>query len=432
MIIGVDQSVLLTYDAGANRWRVISGGGSVGPGATQNIVQILASSTASVPVLMDASSKFGMYGQMFIYNNQLYSMGGGGNNVAGWPWGNSAVSNHLTPTLVPITGTAPSGWTKVIGDYHNACALSNVGEVWCIGNNDYGQLGLGDTATRYTLNKITFPSGAAPMTDIIGVSTTRDTTNTAYNMFHSIDQNGKVWGWGYNGNTQLGEGTSNQRNTPVQIGDVAFQTKTITKLFRGGKSIDSSTTFSAALASDGSFYTWGYNNLGNLGLGDTSSRSVPTLATTSVVDAALGGEYDTGAHKFTTIIVKSDGSVWSAGHNEAGVFGAGNTTASSSFVKALNLPSNVSKIYMGGNDTGVYAAAVTSDGYVYTVGDNSVGQLGVGGTTDQTTYQLPAGEFQGKVAKVILAGSEQANVSYSYILTTDGKLYFATYHQTYF
>jgi alpha-tubulin suppressor-like RCC1 family protein len=430
MTIGVDQSVLMVYDSGVNRWRVVSGGSNVAAGATINTVQILASSSASNVTLMDASSRFGMYGTMFIYNNQLYSMGAGGNIVAGMPYGNFAVSSNLTPNLVPISGQAPTGWTKVIGDYYNACALSNVGDVWCIGNNDYGQLGLGDTTTRYTLNKITFPSGAAAMTDIVGVSTSRDGAGSAYNMFHSIDANGKVWGWGYNGNTQLGDGTSNNRLSPVAIGDPAFQAKTITKVFRAGKTPDTSTTFSAALASDGSFYTWGYNNLGNLGLGDTSSRSVPTLATTSVVDAALGGEYDTNSHKFTTIIVKADGGVWSAGHNEAGVFGAGNTTASSSFIKATGLPSNVTKVYMGGNSGGQYAAVVTADGYIYTVGENGVGQLGAGGTTNQTTYVQPAGEFQGKVAKVVLAGSEQANVSYSYILTTEGKLYFAGYNGT--
>jgi alpha-tubulin suppressor-like RCC1 family protein len=371
-----------------------------------------------------------MYGQMFIYKNQIYSMGVGGDTQAGLPYGNNNVEERHTPKVVPVAGTVPTGWTKVWGTYHNACALSNVGTVYCIGDNDAGQLGVGDTTDRYQLTQVTFPSNAAPITDIIGAAQFRDNTAANdYSMWHALDSNGKVWGWGYNGNSELGDGTGVNRTTPVAIGTAGFQALTITKLWQSGYTGQSTTRQMAALTNTGDLYVWGYQDAnGGLGLGDSTSRSVPTFATSSVVDVGMEGMYNGVSHQFATVIVKSNGEVWATGDNAQGVLGDNTQTDRLGWVKSQGLPSNVSKVYVtAGNGDGGTAYAVTSDGYVYSVGYNGYGNLGVGDTAIRTTYQLPVGDFQGKVAKVVTFGAPNST-SHTYILTTDGQLYYAGYN----
>jgi alpha-tubulin suppressor-like RCC1 family protein len=431
LLIPVDGSVLLTYDSGASRWRVISGGtGNSIANGTTNIVQITASSTSSNVQLMSQGNS-GMYGQMFIYNNQLYSMGGGGNSVAGWPYGDAAVVSHRTPQLVSITGTTPTGWAKVVGNHYNVCAISNVGEVYCMGEGSTGGLGDGTATTRYSMTKVTFPINAGPITNIVTMNDFRDTSTTIPTTWHAIDSNGKVFGWGYNSQGQVGNGTSGAINSPVQVGDAAFQAKTIVKVVQTGASGDTSTSAVGALASDGTLYTWGYNNQGNLGLGNTTTFTTPQQATTSVADVAMAGSYDGNDHKLWTVIAKTDGTVWSAGNNESGVLANGTQTNNSTFQKAQGLTGvTITKVYAGTGNVAGYAFAQTADGYVYSVGNNSNGVLGWGGTTVQTSYGLPTGSFQGKVAKVVLSGTETNSTPVSYILTTDGQLWVAGYNGT--
>ncbi|MEM4239048.1 MAG: hypothetical protein QXP49_05010, partial [Nitrososphaerota archaeon] len=90
---------------------------------------------------------------------------------------------------------------------------------------------------------------------------------------------------------------------------------------------------SVALTSDGSVYTWGYNNYGQLGLGDTSTRKVPVRVNLpyQIVNISSGTYY--------VLAVASDGSVWAWGLNSDGQLGIGNTTNQYSPVKVL-LPSS--------------------------------------------------------------------------------------------
>jgi alpha-tubulin suppressor-like RCC1 family protein len=250
--------------------------------------------------------------------------------------------------------------------------------------------------------------------------------------WHAIDQNGKVWGWGYNGQGQVGNGSGgSQVLTPSQVGDASFQAKTIVKVVQTGSEGNTSTSAAGALASDGTFYTWGYNTQGNLGLGNTTTFQIPQLATTSVADAAMAGSFDASGHNFWTVIVKTDGTVWTAGNNESGVLANGTQTNNATFQKAQGLTGvNVTKVYAGTGHIGGYAFVQTADGYVYSVGNNTNGVLGWGGTTLQTQYGQPVGNFQGKVSKVVLFGNETNSTPVAYILTTDGQLWAAGYNGT--
>ncbi|HYO51446.1 RCC1 domain-containing protein, partial [Archangium sp.] len=84
-----------------------------------------------------------------------------------------------------------------------------------------------------------------------------------------------AWAWGYNSYGQLGDGTTTNRSSPVQIG--GFDSST--EIEAGGYS-------SEARKQDGTVWAWGYNSYGQLGDGTTTSRStpgqVPGLVTTII------------------------------------------------------------------------------------------------------------------------------------------------------
>ena len=83
--------------------------------------------------------------------------------------------------------------------------LKNDGTLWGCGYNDYGQLGLGDTANRYTFTQIT---------------TNIDNIKQIYCGYHYaliLENDGTLWGCGYNGYGQLGLGDNTDRNTFIQV-----------------------------------------------------------------------------------------------------------------------------------------------------------------------------------------------------------------------
>jgi alpha-tubulin suppressor-like RCC1 family protein len=86
-----------------------------------------------------------------------------------------------------------------------------------------------------------------------------------------------LWSWGYNGDGQLGDGTTTNKSSPVQIGALTTWSK-----ISGGY-------FSMAIKTDGTLWSWGYNNKGQLGDGTTINKSSPVqvgaLTTWSSVSA---------------------------------------------------------------------------------------------------------------------------------------------------
>ena len=89
-----------------------------------------------------------------------------------------------------------------------------------------------------------------------------------------------LWGWGYNAYGQIGDETTTNRSSPVQVGsDTTWSI------------IDAGGPNCLAVKTDGTMWAWGRNNNANLGLGDTSNRSSPVqigaISTWSTVSAGL-------------------------------------------------------------------------------------------------------------------------------------------------
>jgi len=151
---------------------------------------------------------------------------------------------------------------------------------------------------------------------------------------------------------------------------------------------DQYTTF--YLMENGTIWGAGRNELGQLGIG-TSSIYNPYLRKMNLPAGRTAKEFyttSTGApwaswYSANTYAVLDDGSVWGVGSNNYGQLGNGTTTAYESSPKKMNMPAGVkAKSVQSGLGTTVI---LSDDGKIYTVGNNTNGQLGDGATTNSST-----------------------------------------------
>lgn len=178
-----------------------------------------------------------------------------------------------------------------------------------------------------------------------------------------IKNDGTLWAWGLNDFGQVGDGTTNNRWSPVQISSATNWVAIAT-----GKN------FSVGLQSDGTLWTWGNNNSGQLANGSFSRASVPTRAGTASDWKAIA------CGRSHTLLIKNNGTLWVCGDNYYGQLGDGTNTN-------RNTPTQIGTAanwvaVAGGN---FHSLALQSDGEVYGWGVNSDGQLGDGTTTNTTS-----------------------------------------------
>jgi alpha-tubulin suppressor-like RCC1 family protein len=122
---------------------------------------------------------------------------------------------------------------------------------------------------------------------------------------------------------------------------------------------------SIGIKNDGTVWAWGYNDFGQLGLGDTTNRFSP------VQIPGISGGKSAACGAWHSLILKNDSTVWACGINGYGTLGNNTTTQSSNPVQTLITP-NVTFISSGGAD----CYAIKSDGSLWAWGRNSFWQLG--------------------------------------------------------
>jgi len=226
--------------------------------------------------------------------------------------------------------------------------LKNDGTVWAWGNNNYSQLCDGTTKNSIVPKQI-------DITDV------KDIFTNGLSVF-ALKNDGTLWAWGYNSSGQLGIGnTSSYRNTPtaVNISDV----KEI--YFAPNNS-----SYVIALTNNGSVWAWGNNEYGQLGIGSTANRNVPTQVNITDVKNIY-------VYQGTVYALKNDGTLWAWGYNNYGQVGDGTTTNRTSPVQ-INI-GNVKEVYAYNN----YVIALKNDGSVWAWGANGSGQLGIGTTANK-------------------------------------------------
>jgi alpha-tubulin suppressor-like RCC1 family protein len=181
----------------------------------------------------------------------------------------------------------------------------------------------------------------------------------------AIYPDGTLWAWGYNEDGQLG---NNQKSTNPVVKPIRIDDST------EWSSVACGSNFSFALKRNGDLYAWGNNIHGQLGLGDTNERLIPTLVGDEYNLIAAGGRHAI-ALRFDKLGT-SNGFLYSWGKNDFGQLGLGNTTNSLVPKRVQNI-SQVAGMACGLNHTVIVARGPGDTNLgVWAWGDNSHGQVG--------------------------------------------------------
>ncbi|KKT37817.1 MAG: Regulator of chromosome condensation RCC1 [Parcubacteria group bacterium GW2011_GWA1_44_13] len=191
--------------------------------------------------------------------------------------GDNTTTQRSTP--VQVHGVSNVGFlagvAKITTDAAFSCAAKSDGTAYCWGYNGYGQLGDNTTTQRNTPVQVHGVSDVGFLTDVSMIFSAGDTTTPSQTC--ALKTDGTAYCWGYNGFGQLGDNTTTQRNTPVQVhgvSDVGFLTG-VGKIVTGYSYVVSEAGYTCAAKSDGTAYCWGNNGWGRLGDNTATHRSTP-------------------------------------------------------------------------------------------------------------------------------------------------------------
>jgi hypothetical protein len=291
-----------------------------------------------------------------------------------WCWGRNddgqlgfGSGGHQSSPVQTVTATgALTGVIAVAAGASHSVALRSDGTVWVWGSGYYGQTGMGDASVR---------TRAVQVPGLSGV------TAVAAGALHTLalqsggGTEGTLWGWGYNADGELADGSTVNRSAPVVLAEH------VTLAAAGGVQ-----TF--LVKADGSVWGSGSNNHAQLGNATTASPQLTLTPALSGVTAPLKLAA-TGVH---TLALTSESGVVATGFNNKGQVGDGTTVDKSTPVPVVLLRDVVDigagplveSIYVS---TTPHSVALTGDGQVWTWGSNVAGELGNGGTASDDTYR---------------------------------------------
>jgi len=327
-----------------------------------------------------------------------------------------AVTNALggtnsAPITVNVFATALTLADRPLaaGQRHSLAVLTNE-TLWTWGLDNFGQLGnaiSGSTGADLQLRNVPqlIGTNGSPTTNAVwaalsGGSRGYDVaTNQPGGFSVGIQTNGTLWTWGLNDRGQLGIASVTSQRVPVRVGNAT-----------NWMQAEAGATHVLGLQRDGTIWAWGANDFGQLGIGTANASQVPVRvgSDSAWVEVRAGG--------FFSLARRADGTIWAWGANNYGQLGLGTNV-------------NQSRPVMVGVDAdwatmsaGVFhSLGIKTDGTLWSWGRNNFGQLGLGtGGTGIENFNTnrPAPSGQGTNWAVLAAGH-----SHSLALQSDGSLW---------
>lgn len=166
----------------------------------------------------------------------------------------------------------------------------------------------------------------------VGTDSDWKSISTYGSHYLAVRNNGTLWVWGLNNYGQLGTGNTTFYSSPTQVG-----TDT------NWKEISCGGDFSLATKNNGTLWSWGRGVDGRLGLGpDLSNRTSPTQVGTDTNWLAISAGSD------HSLAIKNNGTLWSWGKNNVGQLGIGNSVAQNTPIQ-IGTDTNWQDIKTGGN-----------------------------------------------------------------------------------
>jgi alpha-tubulin suppressor-like RCC1 family protein len=266
-----------------------------------------------------------------------------------------------------------------VNTYYAQAFVMRDGNVKIGGSGADGSLGLGDIGIVTTNSTRTIRPFTLAFDDI--AMELVKSVHFTYNSVHILTQNGSVWGWGLNEVGQVGDGTIIARHTPQKIymrdqNGVLLnpQPKIIKIVSTQNGSADSNLSW-YALSDTGKVWSWGHNAYGQLALGDTENRLVPTLTNLPISSPAIDIEA-AGGYYGSVFAITANGEAWAAGNSDRGQTGLG-ILRQEYWIK-VPLPNGIAclKVSATGSDAYGHTLWLLSDGRVFAAGSSGWGQAG--------------------------------------------------------
>ncbi len=265
--------------------------------------------------------------------------------------------------------------------------LGGDGVLYACGDNQFGQLGLGDKVSRSTF---------VPVKSIEG--TVQEMWMSADTSFLLTD-GGQLYACGWNGHGQLGLGDKVSRSTFEPVRGV--KKGTVREMW-----LSEYTSF--LFTDGGQLYACGWNGHRQLGLGDKASR--PTFEPVKGIEDTVREMW---VSDITSFLLSDGGQLYACGWNGSGQLGLGDEANRSTFEPVKGVKKGTVREMWVSEKT---SFLLTDGGQLYACGRNDSGQLGLGGKANRSTFE-PVKGIEGTVREMWLSGST------SFLLTEEGKEY---------
>jgi hypothetical protein len=186
--------------------------------------------------------------------------------------------------------------------FHYCIARNSSGKVYCWGWNDGGVLGIGSKDERF------------PKPILNQYLNNEFVTDISCGRFHSLvlTNCGEVYAWGHNYWGQIGNGCNDNQLKPIKV--KGFNNERVVMISCGE-------FYSMALTECGHVYSWGWNEFGQLGIGNTVDSNEPKLV--AVIDENKCNVFieKISCGSKHSLLLSSDGYIYAFGRNYEGELG---------------------------------------------------------------------------------------------------------------
>ena len=288
-----------------------------------------------------------------------------GQNVQG-ALGDGTTTSRLTCVQMRnLSGVITNAIQVSCGSYYTT-VVSSDGTVWACGQNVFGALGDGTTTSRLT---------CVQMSDSAGVIT--NATQVSSGGYHCavVRSNGTVWACGYNLYGQLGDETTTNKYLFVQMRDSSGFITNISEVACGYM-------HTIVRTANRTVWACGHNGYGSLGNATTTNQS--TCVQMRDLYGSVGNVVQVFCGAYHSVIVKENRTIWACGANGDGQLGLGHNNNITTFTSQINPPCRgqmttynpIMSVYASFN--GIMFISISNTIEIFGVGRNWLGELGVG------------------------------------------------------
>jgi len=273
--------------------------------------------------------------------------------------GDTTTTDHLTPQPIKYLNGLQAGTVIDIGvGNEHTCARAwsgGIRKLWCWGHNQYGQLGDGTVTSK---------SGPVLVTGLLAGLDIQDFSVGAYGTCAIAGSRTFCWGWNPDG--QVGDGTTTDRASPTKITGGTLGTQNVIDV--ATDNYHTCVVTSNADVTVQKAYCWGRNSYGQLGNGTTTNSLVPVqLSGSGITDVDIGSLH--------TCVLTYNAKLWCTGYNGEGALGQGDTTNRSTVaqvtaVYGATTMTTFSSFSLGGYQTCAVVSGAVYNGKVFCWGRN--------------------------------------------------------------